>query len=126
MAKDHQHRQAAVEAYKSGMVSGEVCQKFDLPYDTLNRWLKADGVPRRGNRPRGFDKAHWNAQGGPKDGTETPFDEAQVVRQYQQGYSITDLARHHGLAFATMRKLLIAAGVELRSPQFRRPPLPKL
>jgi hypothetical protein len=47
-------------------------------------------------------------------------DVRQLAAEYQQGATLEDIGRQHGMAFTTVRQRLLAANLRLRAPG-RRP-----
>lgn len=44
------------------------------------------------------------------------LDMVEIVRKYEKGKSCQTIAREHHVGYTTIRRRLIAAGVELRTP----------
>ena len=126
MSKPHPQRRAAIEAYQAGKPSGEVCQDYGVSYASLNKWLKAEGIPRRGFQPLSYKPvSRRKANASPSDGKpgrrRLAVDEASVIAQYDLGYSASVLAKHYRIDIHTILRILKNGGRAARGSRYRTP-----
>jgi len=128
MSKPHPQRRAAIEAYQAGKPSGEVCQDYGVSYASLNNWLKAEGIPRRGFQPLSYKRVSINkAKVAPSDGhrksgrRRLAVDEAAMIAQYDLGYSAGALAKHYRVNTHTILRILKNGERTARGSGYRTP-----
>jgi DNA-binding CsgD family transcriptional regulator len=89
-----------VKRYRAGQTIGQVAVATGVSETSVRNALSRSGVKRR---PRG-----------PEAGSRRDYDD-EVIRRYQAGASMQDVAAAMGLGFKAVRGALLRHGIERRS-----------
>jgi excisionase family DNA binding protein len=97
----------------------EAARLFGVRPTTLARWVRAGRLSAM-STPGGHRRYRaWEIQaaidGTPGDETDTSINNDDVVRLYDQGWSIREVAEKFGRDYSVIRRLLLERGVRLRA-----------
>ena len=96
-------RDAVVKARMSGMLVKDICRKFHVCDQTIRDWMKVDAnVVGRTSLKKPPIKVSPHVQSSRENGRFSDEDRREVVKLYQEGYSVADICKSVQIGRSTL------------------------